>query len=268
MSTPGRPAIEELLAIMARLRNPECGCPWDVEQRFETIAPHTIEEAYEVADAIEQGDFRKLRDELGDLLFQVVFHAQMAREEGHFDFEAVARGICDKMQRRHPHVFGSDKIANAEEQTRAWEALKAREREAAGTATSLLDDVPLSLPALTRANKLGKRAASAGFAWPDWRGAREKVGEELGELDRAIGEPPAHERIAAEIGDMLFAIVNLARHLQVDPEVALRATNARFSRRFQYIEKRLRESGRTIQEMDLAVLEALWNEAKKDQPDQ
>jgi MazG family protein len=268
MTTPGRPAIEELLAIMARLRDPARGCPWDIEQRFETIAPHTIEEAYEVADAIEQHDFPQLRDELGDLLFQVVFHAQMAREAGHFDFEDVARSICDKMQRRHPHVFGEAKIADAEAQTRAWEALKARERQASGSASSLLDGIPLGLPALTRASKLGKRAASAGFDWPDAQGARDKVSEELNELDRACGEPRARERIAAEIGDLLFAVVNLARHHGVDPEAALRGTNARFAGRFQYIEMRVRESGRRFQDVGLAALERLWQEAKKVDSDQ
>jgi MazG family protein len=263
-----KPAIEELLAIMARLRDPKHGCPWDVEQRFETIAPHTIEEAYEVADAIAARDYPKLSDELGDLLFQVVFHAQMAREAGHFDFEDVARGICEKMQRRHPHVFGDAKIADAEAQTHAWEALKAREREAAGTTKGWLDDIPLALPALTRASKLGKRAASVGFDWPDSRGARDKISEELNELDEAIGDAQAPERIAAEIGDLLFAVVNLARHLRIDPEAALRATNERFRRRFQFIENRLRESGLTIREMDLAALDGLWQAAKKAESDQ
>ena len=268
MSAPENSAIEELLAIMQRLRDPARGCPWDVQQDFGTIAPYTIEEAYEVADAIEQRDYPKLRDELGDLLFQVVFHAQMAREAGHFDFDDVARGICDKMRRRHPHVFGDARVADAEEQTRAWEAHKARERAAGGSSGSLLDDVPLAFPALTRAEKLGKRAASAGFDWPDWRGSRRKIGEELGELDRAIEQSSAHEPIAAEIGDLLFAVVNLARHFRVDPESALRATNARFSKRFRYIEERLRESGRSFQEMDLAALDSLWNEAKKALTDQ
>jgi MazG family protein len=262
MTTSTRPAIEELLDIMARLRDPERGCPWDLEQQFETIAPHTIEEAYEVADAIEQRDYPKLCDELGDLLFQVVFHAQMARESGHFDFEDVARAICDKMQRRHPHVFGDATVADAEAQTRAWEVLKARERESAGAATSLLDDVPLGLPALTRASKLGKRAASAGFDWPEAAGAREKVAEELGEVDRAMAERQSQERVAAEIGDLLFAVVNLARHLRVDPETALRGANMRFARRFRYVEEHVRASGRAIQDADLTALEALWQEAK------
>lgn len=268
MSAPARAAIEQLLAIMAQLRDPARGCPWDLEQRFETIAPYTIEEAYEVADAIEQRDYPKLRDELGDLLFQVVFHAQLAREAGHFDFDAVALSICDKMQRRHPHVFGDAFVADAEQQTRAWETQKARERAASGTATSLLDDVPLGLPALTRAAKLGRRASNAGFDWPDWHGARAKIGEELDELDRAIEEPSAPERIASEMGDLLFALVNLARHFKVDPESALRAANERFSQRFRYIEKQVLASGRSIQDLDLEALDALWNEAKEVPRDQ
>lgn len=263
-----RAAIDELLAIMEKLRDPKHGCPWDVQQRFETIAPYTIEEAYEVADAIEQGDPQKLRDELGDLLLQVVFHAQMAREAGHFEFEDAVRAICDKMRRRHPHVFGEERIASAEEQTRAWESHKARERTEAGTDASLLGDIPLGLPALTRAAKLGKRAAGVGFDWPDWRGAREKVSEELTELDDAIEQAQAHGRISAEIGDLLFAIVNLSRHLGIDPEAALRASNGRFGRRFKYIEDQVREGGRSLRELDLVALEALWNEAKKVSADQ
>jgi len=268
MSAPGKSAIDELLAIMAQLRDPARGCPWDLEQDFATIAPYTIEEAYEVADAIEQHDYPKLRDELGDLLFQVVFHAQMAREAGHFDFEAVARSSCDKMQRRHPHVFGDVLVADAEQQTRAWETHKAREREASGSATSLLDDVPLGLPALTRAAKLGRRASNAGLDWPDWRGARAKIAEELDELDRAVEDPRAPERVAAEVGDVLFALVNLARHFKVDPEAALRATNERFSKRFRYIEQQLRGSGRSVQDLNLEALDALWIEAKKVTEDQ
>ncbi len=263
-----RLAIEELLAIMEQLRDPKNGCPWDVQQSFATIAPFTIEEAYEVADAIEQGDYQKLRDELGDLLLQVVFHAQMAREAGQFDFEDAVRAICDKMRRRHPHVFGQERVASAEEQTRAWESHKARERLAARTNASLLDDVPLGLPSLTRAFKLGNRAASAGFDWQDWRGAREKISEELGELDRATLQRESPDRVSAEIGDLLFAIVNLTRHLQIDPEAALRSSNHRFSRRFRYIEARLRDSGRSFQDMDLAALDSLWQEAKKATVDQ
>jgi tetrapyrrole methylase family protein/MazG family protein/ATP diphosphatase len=258
-----REAIDELLAIMARLRDPDDGCPWDVEQTFQTIAPYTIEEAYEVADAIERNDPRQLCDELGDLLLQVVFHAQMAREAGLFEFEDAVRAISDKLRRRHPHVFGMDKIASAQEQTRAWESHKQRERSATQGEASALDDVPIGFPALMRAAKLGKRAASVGFDWPDWRGAREKIDEELQELDQARAAEQGPERVAAEIGDLLFAVVNLARHLGVDPEAALRASNARFSRRFRHVEEQARASGRSLTDLDLAALDALWNEAKK-----
>jgi tetrapyrrole methylase family protein/MazG family protein/ATP diphosphatase len=263
-----REAIDELLAIMARLRDPNDGCPWDVEQTFQTIAPYTIEEAYEVADAIERNDPRQLCDELGDLLLQVVFHAQMAREAGLFEFEDAVRAISDKLRRRHPHVFGMDKIASAQEQTRAWESHKARERSAAEGQASVLDDIPIAFPALMRAAKLGRRAASVGFDWPDWRGARDKIDEELHELDHArdSGQPP--ERIAAEIGDVLFAVVNLSRHFGVDPEAALKASNARFSRRFRHIEEQVRASGRSLTDLDLAALDALWNQAKKATSDQ
>jgi tetrapyrrole methylase family protein/MazG family protein/ATP diphosphatase len=263
-----RAPIDELLAIMARLRDPQEGCPWDVEQTFKTIAPYTIEEAYEVADAVERDDHRQLCDELGDLLLQVVFHSQMAREAGLFQFDDAVRAISDKLRRRHPHVFGEEKIASAAEQTRAWESHKARERAAGQGEPSVLEDIPLGFPALTRATKLGKRAASVGFDWPDWRGARAKIDEELSELDDAHASAQAPERIAAEIGDLLFAVVNLARHLGVDPEAALRSSNGRFSRRFRHIEERVRASGRTLQDLDLAALDALWNEAKKATSDQ
>ena len=263
-----REAIDELLAIMARLRDPNQGCPWDVEQTFQTIAPYTIEEAYEVADAIERNDPRQLCDELGDLLLQVVFHAQMAREAGLFEFEDAVRAISGKLRRRHPHVFGMDKIASAQEQTRAWESHKARERSATESSASVLDDIPIAFPALMRAAKLGRRAASVGFDWPDWRGARDKIDEELHELDQArdSGQPP--ERIAAEIGDLLFAVVNLSRHFGVDPEAALKACNARFSRRFRHIEEQVRASGQSLTDLDLAALDALWNQAKKATSDQ
>ena len=263
-----REAIDELLAIMARLRDPNEGCPWDVEQTFQTIAPYTIEEAYEVADAIERNDPRQLCDELGDLLLQVVFHAQMAREAGLFEFEDAVRAISEKLRRRHPHVFGMDKIASAQEQTRAWESHKARERSTAERQASVLDDIPIAFPALMRAAKLGKRAASVGFDWPDWRGAREKIDEELQELDQARDSGESPERLAAEIGDLLFAVVNLSRHFGVDPEAALKASNARFSRRFHHIEEQVRASGRSLTELDLAALDALWNQAKKATSDQ
>jgi ATP diphosphatase len=258
--------IDELLKIMARLRDPQTGCPWDREQDFSTIAPHTIEEAYEVADAIARHDNPGLREELGDLLFQVVFHAQMAREAGYFGFPDVVQTICDKMRRRHPHVFGNEKIETAAEQIQAWEAHKAQERrqksQDQAANAGLLDHVPLALPALTRANKLGKRAAMVGFEWPNWQGAREKIGEELAELDAALAQNAPTEHLKHELGDLLFTVVNLARYLKIDPEGALRACNERFTARFRYIENRLRERGLEPSQVDLATLDALWIEAK------
>ncbi|MCZ8131484.1 MAG: nucleoside triphosphate pyrophosphohydrolase [Steroidobacteraceae bacterium] len=249
--------MQELLDIMARLRDPATGCPWDVEQTFRTVAPYTLEEAYEVVDAIERDDVGALREELGDLLLQVVFHAQMAREQGAFDFEAVVRGICDKLVRRHPHVFGGAHVADAAEQTRLWEEQKAREKAASGRAQGLLDDVPAGLPATTRAVKLARRAARIGFDWPDADGVRAKLDEELAELDAARGAGNRDE-MAAELGDVLFAVANLARHLGIDPETALRGSNARFERRFRHVERRSGETGRR----ELESLEAYWQEAK------
>jgi MazG family protein len=255
------PSITRLLQIMKRLRDSQGGCPWDLEQSFRSIAPYTIEEAYEVADAIERDDLAALRGELGDLLFQVVFHAQMAQEQGAFDFEQVAQTICEKMERRHPHVFGDAKIDGAAAQTVAWEEQKRKDREASGN--SVLADVPLALPALTRANKLGKRAAQVGFEWPHVAGALDKLDEEIGELHQEIlGEAPRAD-IANEIGDVLFCIVNVCRYLQIDPEGALRNTNAKFERRFGYVEERLREQGRTPAQATLADMDALWEEGKK-----
>jgi MazG family protein len=249
--------MQDLIDIMARLRDPQGGCPWDLEQDFRTIAPYTLEEAYEVTDAIERDDLDALREELGDLLLQVVFHAQMARERDAFDFEAVVRGICDKLVRRHPHVFGGERVADSAEQTRIWEETKQREKAALGRAASLLDDVPVTLPAATRAVKLTKRAARLGFDWPDADGVRAKLDEELAELDaaRAAGERAAVE---AEFGDVLFALANLGRHLGIDPETALRGTNQRFDRRFRHVERRAAATGRG----DAASLETFWDEAK------
>jgi MazG family protein len=261
MST--RAPIERLLAIMARLRDPARGCPWDVEQTFATIAPYTIEEAYEVADAIARGDLAGLKDELGDLLFQVVFHARMAEEAGHFDFADVANSISDKMERRHPHVFGDAEIRSAEQQTAAWEAHKAREREERAAADGALAGVPLALPALLRAEKLGKRAARVGFDWPDAGAVLEKVREEIGEVERAVVAGESEARLGHEIGDLLFAVAQLARHLRISPETALRDANARFERRFAYVEKRLAERGRSPAEAGMDELEALWGEAKR-----
>jgi ATP diphosphatase len=254
-------SIDRLLQIMARLRDPERGCPWDLEQSFATIAPYTIEEAYEVADAIEHNNLHALRDELGDLLFQVVFHSQLARERGAFDFDAVVAAICDKMERRHPHVFGDASIESAKAQTIAWEEQKRRER--ATKHSSVLADVPVSLPALTRANKLGKRAAQVGFEWPDVNGALAKVEEEVHELKEEVAQGADRGAIADELGDVLFCIVNVCRYLDVDPEAALRATNAKFERRLGYVEARLREHGRTPDQASLEEMDRLWDEGKE-----
>jgi nucleoside triphosphate diphosphatase len=253
-------SIERLLRIMSRLRDPANGCPWDLQQTFRTIAPYTIEEAYEVADAIEREDLQALRGELGDLLFQVVFHSQLAAEQGCFAFDDVAAAICDKMERRHPHVFGDTRIDSAAEQTQAWEAQKRSERAARGE--SVLADVPLALPALTRADKLGKRAAQVGFEWRDASGAVDKLEEELGELRAEIANGAPREQVAEELGDVLFCVVNVCRYLGVDPESSLRATNAKFEHRFRYIERRLREQGRTPEDADLQEMDRLWDEAK------
>jgi nucleoside triphosphate diphosphatase len=261
---PDTTSLAELLRVMARLRDRERGCPWDLEQTFATIAPYTIEEAYEVADAIERNDLVDLKDELGDLLFQVVFHARMAEEAGAFAFADVARAICDKMLRRHPHVFGEQKIASSAEQTARWEEIKREERAAAaptGQPSGVLDDVPVALPALTRAAKLGKRAASVGFDWPDTAGVRAKVDEELAELDAAAAACD-DAAVAAEMGDLLFTIANWCRHLKLDPETCLRAANAKFATRFRAVEGEVAREGRDWRSYDAAELDALWTRAK------
>ena len=271
MSDSAKTSIERLLAIMAQLRDPAGGCPWDREQTFATIAPYTIEEAYEVADAIERGDPAELKDELGDLLFQVVFHARMAEEAGQFAFADVAAAISDKMERRHPHVFGTARIHDAAQQSVAWEAHKAEERAAKAEAGAVPDTtghagalagVPLALPALLRAEKLGKRAARVGFDWSETRSVLDKVREEADEVEQAVaaGEPEA--RLSHEIGDLLFAVAQYARHLKINPETALRAANARFERRFAHIEQALLQQGRVPQEATSDELEQLWEEAK------
>lgn len=258
-----RPAIERLLWVMARLRDPEGGCPWDREQDFASIAPYTIEEAYEVADAIARGDLAHLRDELGDLLLQVVYHAQMAREAGLFDFDDVARTIAEKMVRRHPHVFADATVDGAEAQSHAWEETKARERrDRAGDRHSILDDIPLALPALTRAQKLQRRAARVGFDWPEARQVLDKIEEEARELRAEIEAGGSAERLSDELGDLLFATVNLARHLGVDGEAALRQTNAKFERRFRAVEAGLDREGRRPEDATLDQMEALWERAK------
>jgi len=290
-------AMTALLELMERLRDPHNGCPWDQKQTFATIAPYTIEEAYEVADAIEKGDPAQIRSELGDLLFQVVFHAQMARERGWFDFAQVASGIHEKLVRRHPHVFGGVSVGSEAELSRSWEELKARERaEAAarrsGTgadggsdggggsagvlgeagaseAISALADVPRGLPALIRAAKLGKRAGRVGFDWPDARGVREKVTEELQEVDAAVaaagggagaGSSP---EVVEEMGDLLFALANWSRHLKLDAEAALRAANSKFERRFQDMEALARDRGLALEGLSPEEWEGLWLEAKQ-----
>jgi len=265
MPRPAPPAdlrpIDRLLAIMARLRDREDGCPWDQEQTFATIAPYTVEEAYEVADAIERGDLADLKEELGDLLLQVVFHARMAEEQGAFAFEDVARAISEKMVRRHPHVFGEETYESVAHQKVGWEQLKAEERQRKGRQQSLLDDVPVGLPALTRAVKLSKRAANVGFVWPTVQDVMAKLHEEVEELVRELDAGDL-EKARQEMGDVLFVVANLARTLEVDPEDALRFTNAKFARRFRYIEEKLAERGKTPDQSDLAEMDALWDEAK------
>ena len=257
-------AIDRLLAIMARLRDPERGCPWDLQQDFRSIAPHTLEEAYEVADAIERHDLASLRDELGDLLFQVAFHARLASELGAFAFDDVVDAICDKLTRRHPHVFGDAVVADAADQTRAWERMKREERAGRGEAGAL-GEVPVALPALTRARKLGARAADAGFDWPDAGGPRAKIDEELMELDRASRSADAGRR-EAELGDLLFSVVNLARHLEVDPEAALRRANERFARRYRHVEVELDRLGQPARSATPELLDRLWAAAKAEIP--
>ncbi|MCT0314094.1 nucleoside triphosphate pyrophosphohydrolase [Pseudomonas aeruginosa] len=265
--------LDDLLHLMARLRDPEFGCPWDLQQCYATIVPHTLEEAYEVADAIEQGDFPQLREELGDLLFQVVYYSQLAREEDRFAFDEVVDGITRKLIRRHPHVFldgdlygkpDAAKLAEAAVKQR-WEELKAEERAAKAKEPqqlSLLDDVPVALPALSRAAKLQKRAAQVGFDWPEALPVVDKVREELDEVLEAMAEGD-EGAVGEEVGDLLFVVVNLARHLKVDPEAALRQANGKFERRFRFIERNLREAGRKAEECSLEELDSLWGEAKK-----
>ena len=267
--TPARD-IARLLDIMAALRTPGSGCPWDLEQTFQSIVPYTIEEAYEVADAIERGDFADLPDELGDLLLQVVFHARMAEEAGLFSFGDVVEAITTKLIRRHPHVFGDARDLAPEEVKALWSQIKAQEkaerRARRGVAfdepTGLLAAIPHAMPGLTRAVKLQAKASSVGFDWNDARLVLDKIKEEIAECEEAIAAgDQAHVR--AEIGDIIFAVANLARHVDADPEDALRATNATFERRFAYIEKKLGELGRALKDASLEEMDSLWNEAKK-----
>ena len=264
--------LEDLLHLMARLRDPQYGCPWDLKQNYASIVPHTIEEAYEVADTIERGDFEHLQGELGDLLFQVVYYSQLAREEGRFEFDGVVDSITRKLIRRHPHVFPTGELyapvdmpSLSETQVKSrWEEIKAEERaeKSEPEQLSLLDDVPTALPALSRAAKLQKRAATVGFDWPDALPVLDKVREELDEVLQAMADGDA-DALEDEVGDLLFATVNLARHLKQDPEHALRRANRKFERRFRFIEQALRDSGRPIEDCNLDELDALWGEAKR-----
>lgn len=289
------PPLSRLLDIMAALRTPQTGCPWDLQQTFATIAPYTIEEAYEVADAIERGDLADLKDELGDLLLQVVYHSRMAEEQGAFTFDDVADAVARKMIRRHPHVFGTPEERAAGAEPGFWELLKAAEKaektqdraptspsprlqeiEKLKRPPSLLDDTPLGLPALTRAIKLQNKAARAGFDWPSLAPVFDKMREELAELEAEVAKSKApsgrllerepngasSDFINEEFGDLLFVVANVARHLELDPEAALRAANAKFTRRFQHIEKRLAEQGSSPAQSSLEVMDALWDEAK------
>lgn len=261
--------ITRLLEIMARLRDPEQGCPWDKEQSFATILPFTLEEVYEVADAIERGDMDELKSELGDLLFQIVFYAQMAREQGLFEFGDIVAGIADKLVQRHPHVFASAEIESAAAQTLAWEKHKERERaqKAASESrpASVLDNIPLALPGLMRAAKLQRRVARVGFEWPDIMPVLDKIEEEIGELREALANGGKRDEMEHEIGDLLFACVNLARHAEIDPEVALRSVNRRFETRFRRVEALAAEQGRTLPQMTLAEMDELWEQAKREE---
>jgi MazG family protein len=285
MTSSARQRIDDLLAVMARLRTPGSGCPWDLEQTFKTIVPYTIEEAYEVADAIEKGDRAALKDELGDLLLQVVYHARMAEEEGAFDFAGVAEAVTAKMLRRHPHVFGSEAERSAGARPGFWERIKAEEREQKAPPSpppakegeppkSILDDVPVALPALTRALKLQHKAARVGFDWPSLAPVFEKLKEEVGELEQAVTSPTGKARdgklvhrseVEEEFGDLLFVAANVARHLGIDPEGALRTANQKFMRRFARIEALLAALGRTPAQSTLAEMDRLWEKAKAEE---
>lgn len=262
--------IMHLLALMARLRDTDKGCPWDLAQNFRSIVPHTLEEAYEVAQTIESGDLHELCEELGDLLFQVVFYSQLAQERGMFDFGDVVAAIADKLVRRHPHVFGTAAMPDVLEQRRTWEGIKAEERRATQargtTPTGLLEGVPRALPALPRAVKLQRRAARVGFDWQAADPVLEKIREELTELEVELDSGAGHDRLEDELGDILFACANLARHLHVDAEAALRRTNDKFERRFRRLEALLREAGIDASNTDFETLEAAWQQAKQEEP--
>lgn len=261
--------IARLLEIMARLRDPEGGCPWDRQQTFETILPFTLEEVYEVADAIERGDMGELKEELGDLLFQIVFYAQLAHEQGLFEFGDIVAAIADKLEQRHPHVFGSGEMKSVEAQSLAWEQHKAQERaeKAASEArpVSVLDNIPVTLPGLMRAAKLQRRAARVGFDWPDAIQVLDKIEEEIGELREALANGGQRDEMEHEIGDLMFACVNLARHANIDPEVALRSINRRFETRFRRVEVLAAGHGRPLPGMRLSEMDELWEQAKAEE---
>lgn len=266
MTSSDLPPIDRLLDIMARLRDPQTGCPWDIEQTFDTIAPYTIEEAYEVAEAIADKDMAELKSELGDLMFQVVFYAQMSKEEGGFDFNDIVCTVSDKMIARHPHVFGDGIVADSDAQTIAWEETKAAERrrkaEKKGQMESALDGVARTLPAFTRAVKLQNRAARVGFDWPDINPVFDKIQEELAELQHEIANQGPKERLAEEYGDFLFVVANLGRHLGLEPETILENANRKFTRRFQRVEQKIVDEGKTIKDSNLEEMDNLWNEVK------
>lgn len=269
---PNQPPIDRLKTIMAALRHPETGCPWDLKQDFASIAPYTLEEAYEVVDAIERGDTQDLRQELGDLLLQVVFHAQMAEEQGDFNFDDVANAISDKMERRHPHVFGDIQVDGTDAVNANWEDIKAAERaekhtngDVSDQPDSLMDDIPIPLPGLTRAVKLQKRAARVGFDWQTAAPILAKLREEIDEFSAEMqAETQDKARLTDEFGDMLFVMANIGRHLKLDPETAVRSTNAKFERRFRFIEQKATQNGQSLDDLSLDEMEAYWTQSKAD----
>lgn len=258
-------ALSELLTIMARLRDPKTGCPWDVKQDFKSIVPHTIEEAYEVADCIERGDFSELKTELGDLLFQVIFYAQLGKEQGLFDFHDIVQGLNDKLIRRHPHIFAQQQNLTDEQIAQQWQAIKAQERieKANNAPPSLWQDIPANLPSLSKAKKIQRRVAGLGFDWPSYHGALDKVAEEVDEVKEALAVDPYSAHSAEEVGDLLFATVNVARHIKRDPEQLLRAANDKFSVRFEKVQAYLTERGQSLDTATLEQMDAAWEAIKK-----
>ncbi|MCQ1057512.1 nucleoside triphosphate pyrophosphohydrolase [Photobacterium sp. DNB23_23_1] len=256
--------IEQLVEIMSTLRDPQQGCPWDLKQTFASIVPHTLEEAYEVADAIEQQNWDDVREELGDLLFQVIFYSQLGKEQGLFDFDDVVRGINEKLTRRHPHVFANTEFANEAEINANWEAEKAKERSVKGEDSSVLANIPQAMPALIRADKIQKRCAKHGFDWDTLGPVVDKVHEEIEEvMEEVIQVSPDQSKIEEEVGDLLFAVANFSRHVQVKPEVALKKANQKFERRFREVEKTVLERGKRIDDCSLEYLDAIWDEVKR-----